>query len=123
MAESKRSIKLTSLDDLFSTEESRAEAEKERVQDIPIAEIDGFPDHPFHVDMDDAMSEMVESVKRFGVLSPAVARQMNYITNAEAGHGLMKIGNALVPFVNKFPKNTELYRRMTTKPGETELWG
>ena len=75
MAESKRSIKLTSLDDLFSMEESRAEAEKERVQDIPIAEIDGFPDHPFHVDMDDAMSEMVESVKRFGVLSPAVARQ------------------------------------------------
>lgn len=75
MAESKRSIKLTSLDDLFSTEESRTEAEKERVQDIPIAEIDGFPDHPFHVDMDDAMSEMVESVKRFGVLSPAVARQ------------------------------------------------
>lgn len=75
MAENKRSIKLTSLDDLFSTEESRAEAEKERVQDIPITEIDGFPDHPFHVEMGDAMSEMVESVKRFGVLSPAVARQ------------------------------------------------
>lgn len=75
MAENRKSIKLTSLDDLFSTEESRTEAEKERVQDIPIAEIDGFPDHPFHVDMDDAMSEMVESVKRFGVLSPAVARQ------------------------------------------------
>ena len=75
MAENRKSIKLTSLDDLFSTEESRTEAEKERVQDSPIAEIDGFPDHPFHVDMDDAMSEMVESVKRFGVLSPAVARQ------------------------------------------------
>lgn len=75
MAESKRSIKLTSLDDLFSTEESRAEAEKERVQNIPIAEIDDFPDHPFHVDIDDAMREMAESVKRFGVLSPAVARQ------------------------------------------------
>lgn len=75
MAENRRNIKLTSLDDLFSTEESRAEAEKERVQEIPIAEIDGFPEHPFHVDMDDAMREMVESVKRFGVLSPAVARQ------------------------------------------------
>ena len=75
MKSSAKSINLTSLDDLFSTEESRTEAEKERVQDIPIAEIDGFPDHPFHVDMDDAMSEMVESVKRFGVLSPAVARQ------------------------------------------------
>ena len=44
--------------------------------------------------------------------------QMKYITNAEAGHGLMKIGNALVPFVNRFPKNTELYRNMTTKPNE-----
>ena len=75
MAENRRNIKLTSVDDLFSTEESRAEAEKERVQEIPIAEIDGFPDHPFHVEMDDAMREMAESVRRFGVLSPAVARQ------------------------------------------------
>ena len=75
MAENRRNIKLTSLDDLFSTEESRAEEEKERIQEIPIAEIDGFPEHPFHVDVDDAMREMVESIKRFGVLSPAVARQ------------------------------------------------
>lgn len=75
MASNVRNMKLTSVDDLFSTEESRAEAEKEHVQEIPITEIDGFPDHPFHVDMDDAMREMVESIKRFGVLSPAVARQ------------------------------------------------
>ena len=75
MAENRKSIKLASLDDLFSTEESRAEADKERIQDIPIAEIDDFPDHPFHVDIDDAMREMAESVRRFGVLSPAVARQ------------------------------------------------
>ena len=75
MAENRRNIKLTSLDDLFSTEESRAEEEMERIQEIPIAEIDGFPEHPFHVDVDDAMREMVESIKRFGVLSPAVARQ------------------------------------------------
>ena len=75
MAENRKSIKLTSFDDLFSTEESRAEADKERIQDIPIAEIDDFPDHPFHVDIDDAMREMAESVKRFGILSPAVVRQ------------------------------------------------
>lgn len=75
MAENRRNIKLTSLDDLFSTEESHAEEEKERIQEIPITEIDGFPEHPFHVDVDDAMREMVESIKRFGVLSPAVARQ------------------------------------------------
>ena len=44
--------------------------------------------------------------------------QMSYITNVEAGHGLVKIGGALVPFVNRFPKDTELYRLMTTKVGE-----
>ena len=44
--------------------------------------------------------------------------QMSYITNVEAGHGLVKIGGALVPFVNNFPKDTQLYRLMTTKPGE-----
>ena len=75
MSAKPRDLGMTPLDDLFSTEESRAEADKERIQDIPIAEIDDFPDHPFHVDIDDAMREMAESVKRFGVLSPAVARQ------------------------------------------------
>lgn len=44
--------------------------------------------------------------------------QLGDITNVEAGHGLIKVGSALVPFVNKFPKNTELYKLMTTKPGE-----
>ena len=44
--------------------------------------------------------------------------QLGYITNAEAGCGLIRYGSALVPFKNRFPKNTELYRLMTTKPGE-----
>lgn len=44
--------------------------------------------------------------------------QMSYITNVEAGHGLIKVGSSLVPFVNKFPRNTKLYGLMTTKPGE-----
>ena len=44
--------------------------------------------------------------------------QMNYITNVSAGSGLIKIGNSLIPFENKFPKNTKLYKLMTTKPGE-----
>ena len=44
--------------------------------------------------------------------------QMNYITNVGVGEGLIKVGSSLVPFVNKFPKDTELYRLMTTKPGE-----
>ena len=61
--------------------------------------------------------------EKLAVLFNISEQRMSYITNAEAGHGLMKIGNALVPFVNRFPKNTELYKRMTTKPGETEMWG
>lgn len=44
--------------------------------------------------------------------------QMSYITNVDAGHGLIKVGSSLVPFVNKFPKNTKLYQLMTTKFGE-----
>ena len=43
---------------------------------------------------------------------------MSYITNADAGCGLIKYGSSLVPFINKFPKNTRLYKLMTTKPGE-----
>ena len=68
-------LNLPSVDDLFSTEESRAEEKLQKVRDLPLAEIDDFPDHPFKVLEDDAMLEMVDSIKKFGVLTPAVARQ------------------------------------------------
>lgn len=45
--------------------------------------------------------------------------QLSYITNVDAGNGLIKVGSSLVPFIDKFPRNTKLYRLMTTKPGET----
>ena len=45
-------------------------------------------------------------------------QQLSFITNVEAGHGLLKIGNSLIPFVNRFPKDTELYKLMTTKINE-----
>ena len=44
--------------------------------------------------------------------------QTEFYTNVDAGHGLMKIGSSLVPYINKFPKNTELYKLMSTKPNE-----
>ncbi|MCI6265565.1 MAG: hypothetical protein MR598_01800, partial [Erysipelotrichaceae bacterium] len=44
--------------------------------------------------------------------------QMNYITNVKEGNGLIKIGSVLVPFINKFPRNTKLYKLMSTKPNE-----
>lgn len=65
---------LPSVDDLFSTEESRAEARLEKVVNLNPSEISDFPDHPFKVRMDAAMQEMAESVKPYGVLVPALVR-------------------------------------------------
>ena len=65
---------LTSLDDLFSTQEEREIAAQPRVEDIPIDQIDDFPDHPFKVRMDSAMVRLVESVGQYGVLEPCLIR-------------------------------------------------
>jgi ParB family chromosome partitioning protein len=68
------SIKLASVDDLFTTEESRAEQQREKVMDIPLSEISDFPNHPFKVKTDEAMLEMADSVKQYGVLVPGLVR-------------------------------------------------
>jgi len=65
---------LTSVDELFTTQAERDEAKRETVKGIPIAEISDFPNHPFKVRMDEAMLEMAESVKQYGVLVPAMVR-------------------------------------------------
>ena len=65
---------MTPLDDLFSTDESRAEAHLEKVVTLNPADISDFPNHPFKVKQDEAMAEMVDSVKRYGVLVPALVR-------------------------------------------------
>ena len=76
MARSKRTeIELTAYDDLFETDESRAEANLSRIREIPISEIDEFPDHPFKVLMNEDMEQLVESVSRSGVMTPATVRQ------------------------------------------------
>ena len=67
-------IELTAYDDLFQTDESRAEAALSKIRDIPLSEIDEFPDHPFKVLMDEDMEQLVESVKRNGVMTPATVR-------------------------------------------------
>ena len=65
---------LTSLDDLFSTQEEREAAAQPRVKDIPVDLIDDFPNHPFKVRMDGAMARLVESVGQYGVLEPCLIR-------------------------------------------------
>ena len=74
MKSSAKSINLTSLDDLFSTEESRAEESCEKVVRIPLTELHPFPNHPFHVRDDEAMQNTVDSIKEYGVLTPGIVR-------------------------------------------------
>lgn len=68
-------MKLPSVDDLFSTEESRQEAKLKKIYDIPIDQIDDFPDHPFKVRDDEDMENLVESIRERGVITPATVRQ------------------------------------------------
>ena len=74
MKSSARKVELASTADLFSTEQERQNAKLEKVQNIPLAELHPFPDHPFSVKDDDSMKEAVESIKERGVLQPAIAR-------------------------------------------------
>ena len=76
MAKSSAAGLLTSVDSIFTTQEERDNAQRSYVTDLPIAEISDFPDHPFKVRMDESMTEMVESVKERGVLSPVLVRPM-----------------------------------------------
>ena len=74
MSAKPRDLGMTPLDDLFSTDESRAEAQLEKVVTLNPADISDFPNHPFKVKQDEAMVEMVDSVKQYGVLVPALVR-------------------------------------------------
>lgn len=67
-------VSLNKYDDIFSTEQSRAEDRLEKVREIPLAELHPFKNHPFKVLDDESMQRTVESIARFGVLSPAIAR-------------------------------------------------
>lgn len=74
MAKDSVSSLLTSVDELFTTQEERDIAKRETVMDIPLAEISDFPNHPFKVTVDEKLLEMADSVKRYGVLVPAIVR-------------------------------------------------
>lgn len=68
-------MRLPSLDELFSSQEERDDAKLKRIYEIPLSEIDPFPDHPFHVRDDEDMMNLVESVKANGVITPATVRK------------------------------------------------
>lgn len=74
MQKKRENMSLTSLDDIFATDEGRAEAAQERVQEIPLSELHPFKNHPFKVLDDEKMEKTVESIKEYGVIIPAIAR-------------------------------------------------
>ena len=74
MKSSAKNVKLTSVDDLFSTEESRVDEQREKVVEIPLSEIHPFENHPFKVTDDDRMLDMAESIREHGVLVPGLVR-------------------------------------------------
>lgn len=78
MAGRKSDFTLTKLDDLFSTQEQRDEEKLSKIRDIPLTEIDDFPDHPFKVRDDEDMAQLIESIKERGVITPATVNQILY---------------------------------------------
>ena len=74
MARQRKNVTLKGYDDLFSSEESREEEQREKVQEIPLSELYPFKDHPFRVVEDEAMLRTVESVAQYGVIVPVIAR-------------------------------------------------
>ena len=84
MARSKGSkIELTAYDDLFETDESHAEANLSKIREIPIVEIDEFPDHPFKVLMDEDMEQLVDSVRWSGVMTNVINLIKNCVYNQQ----------------------------------------
>ena len=77
---------LTKLDDLFTTQEQRDDAKLERVQNIPLGELHPFKDHPFKVQNDEDMKRMIESIKKVGAITPAVARPISGGYEIISGH-------------------------------------
>ena len=76
MKSSGKKLSLTSYDDLFTTEDARQEDQRERVIEIPLDKLQHFHDHPFQVRHDQSLQDMADSIKEYGVLSPALARPL-----------------------------------------------
>ena len=75
MAKKQIDLGLTGLDELFMDDKERAESRLPKIHEIPLSEIDEFPNHPFHVRLDEDMDQLVESIKERGIITPVTLRQ------------------------------------------------
>ena len=100
MKSSAKKVELASVDDLFSTEESRADAQREKVVEIPLSELHPFKGHPFKVKDDEAMMETADSIKQYGVL-------VNHLIAVAKDTGCAIV---IIAHMNKMKDNNPLYR-------------
>ena len=75
MAKKQIDLGLTGLDELFMDDKERVESQLPKIYEIPLSEIDEFPNHPFHVRLDEDMDQLVESIKERGIITPVTLRQ------------------------------------------------
>ena len=104
MPKSSLNVSLKGADDIFSTEESRQEQQREQVQQIPIGELFPFKNHPFKVLDDDKMDDLVESIKQNGVLTPVLVRpdknnSYEMISGHRRMHAAIKAGMETIPAI------------------------
>ena len=104
MKSSAKNIVLKSVDDIFQTEENRADAQRERVQEIPLDQLKPFKNHPFKVRDDQRMLDTVDSIREYGVLVPAIARpdpegSYELISGHRRKHGCEMAGLQTMPVI------------------------
>ena len=104
MKSSAKNIVLKSVDDIFQTEENRADAQRERVQEIPLDQLKPFRNHPFKVRDDQRMLDTVDSIREYGVLVPAIARpdpegSYELISGHRRKHGCEMAGLQTMPVI------------------------
>ena len=114
MPKNSLNVSLKGADDIFSTEESRQEQQREQVQQIPIGELFPFKNHPFKVLDDESMQRTVESVEQYGVLSPLIARPRpeggyEIISGHRRQHAAQLAGLDALPVMDKFEFHSKLY--------------
>lgn len=103
MKNSGKKLSLTSYDDIFTTEDARQENQRERVMEIPLDKLQHFRDHPFQVRHDQALQDMADSIKEYGVLSPGLARPIPDGSGYEVIYGNRRLEACILAGMETMP--------------------
>ena len=120
MKSSGKKLSLTSYDDLFTTEDARQEDQRERVMEISLDKLQHFHDHPFQVRHDQALQDMADSIKEYGVLSPGLARPLPDGSGYEVISGNRRLEACIIAGMETMPV---IVRDMTDDEAIIASWG